>query len=87
MEHQQLTKDELTELKSIIYAYNANTYVLDELNQEMKSLVITKDRILNDVKKIADVLDTIREQETLFKDKIFKKYGDISLNVETLTIV
>jgi len=87
MEHQQLTKDELTELKSIIYAYNANTYVLDELNQEMESLVITKDRILNDVKKIADVLDTIREQETLFKDKIFKKYGDISLNVETLTIV
>ena len=87
MEHQQLTKDELTELKSIIYAYNANTYVLDELNQEMESLVITKDRILNDVKKIADVLDAIREQETLFKDKIFKKYGDISLNVETLTIV
>jgi len=85
--NKQLNSSEIKELKFIINQYNTNAYRLDELYKELESLSQKKDEILKDVKLISTELETLRLREDKYKKNIFKKYGNISLDIETLNVI
>lgn len=83
----KLNEKEQNEIIGIVTDFALLSDELEMVSSELDKIDATKKSLLESVKKIQMEVDKIRSKEKEFTDRMEKKYGPFSINMETFEII